>query len=75
MEHGADAIERDADARSTAFRNFGSVVQKHRFNVRPGDVGAFFEDGCQHALVLAHQTMISRIDIRLRLLDFLAHLL
>jgi hypothetical protein len=50
-------------------------VQKHRFNVRPGDVGAFFEDGCQHALVLAHQTMISRIDIRLRLLDFLAHLL
>ena len=63
MEHGADAIERDADARSTAFRNFGSVVQKHRFNVRPGDVGASFENGCQHTLVLAHQTMISKNDI------------
>jgi hypothetical protein len=38
-------------------------VQKHRFNVRPGDVGPFFENGCQHALVLAHQSMISVIDI------------
>jgi hypothetical protein len=63
MEHGTDAIERYADARSVAFRNFGSVVQKHRFNVRPCDVGAFFEYGCQYALVFAHQTMISVVDI------------
>jgi hypothetical protein len=63
MEHGADAIERYADARSVAFRNFGSVVQEHRFNVRPGDVGPFFENGCQHTPVLAHQSMISVIDI------------
>ena len=54
MEHGTDAIECDAHARSAAFRYFGSVVQKHRFNVRPGDVGASFENGCQHTLVLAH---------------------
>ena len=64
MEYGTDAIERDAHARSAAFRNFGSVVQEHHFNVRPGDVGAFFEDGCQHALVFAHATMISKNDIR-----------
>ena len=78
MEHGTDAIECDAHARSAAFRNFGSVVREHRFNVRPGDVGAFFEDGCQHALVLAHKIMISNSDISWavkRFLDFLAHLL
>ena len=63
MEHGTDAIERDADARSAAFREFSSVVQKHRFNVSPGDVGAFFEDRCQHALVFTHSMMISKNDI------------
>jgi addiction module HigA family antidote len=63
MEHGADAIERNSHARSTPFRNLGAVVQEHRFNVRPRDVGAFFEDGCQHALVFAHLIMISAIDI------------
>jgi hypothetical protein len=26
-------------------------------------VGAFFEDRCQHALVFAHENMISRGDI------------
>ena len=63
MKHGTDAIECDAHSRSAAFRYFGSVVQKHRFNVRPGDVDAFFEDGCQHALVFTHQLMISKNDI------------
>ena len=78
MEHGTDAIECDAHSRSAAFRNFGSVVQEHRFNVRPGDVGSFFEDGCQHALVLAHKIMISKSDISWgvkRFLDFLVRLL
>jgi hypothetical protein len=31
-----------------------------------GDVGAFFEDRRQHALVFAHGIMISEIDIILR---------
>jgi hypothetical protein len=82
MKHGTDAIECDARSRSAAFRYFGSVVQKHRFNVRPGDVDAFFEDGRQHALVFAHQLMISKNDIGMlpvnpvkSFLDFLAHLL
>lgn len=63
MEHGTYAIECDAHARSAAFRDFGSVVQEHRFNVRPSDVGAFFENCCQHALVFAHKIMISNFDI------------
>ena len=78
MEHGTDAIECDAHARSAAFRDFGAVVQKHRFDVRPGDVGALFEDCSQHALVFAHQNMISQNDISWDVktfLDFLAHLL
>ena len=66
MKHGTDAIECDAHARSATFRYFGSVVQKHRFNVRPGDVGPFFEDCCQHAPVFAHQNMISLNDIIIR---------
>ena len=78
MEHGTDAIECDANARSAAFRNFGSVVREHRFNVRPGDVGSFFEDCRQHALVFAHESMISKFDINWGvkyLLDFLVRLL
>src|ERR1035441_5637689 len=63
MEHGTDAIECDSHARSAAFGYFGSVVQEHRFNVRPSDVGASFEDGGQHALVFAHENMISINDI------------
>ena len=75
MEYGSDAIERNAHARSAAFRNFGSVVQEHRFNIRPGDVGAFFEDCYQHALVFTHSIMISKNDICACVLDFSARLL
>jgi hypothetical protein len=53
-------------------------VQKHRFDVRPGDVGALFEDCSQHALVFAHQNMISQNDISWGVktfLDFFARLL
>ena len=63
MEYGTDAIDCDSHARSAPFGYFGSIVQEHRFNVRPGDVGAFFEDRCQHALVFAHEDMVSEIDI------------
>src|ERR1017187_7196496 len=63
MEHGTDAIECDSHARSAAFGYFGSVMQEHRFNVRPSDVGASFEGGGQHALVFAHENMISINDI------------
>ena len=78
MEHGTDAIECDAHARSAAFRNFGSVVREHGFNVRPSDVSAFFEDCCHHALVFAHKSMISKSDISWGVkpfLDFLARFL
>jgi hypothetical protein len=34
-------------------------VQEHRFNIRPCDAGAFFEDRCQYTLVFTHQGMIS----------------
>jgi hypothetical protein len=67
MEHGTDAIECDTYARSAAFGNLGSIVQKHGFDVRPGDVGAPFEDRCQHALVFAHENMISKSDINAKL--------
>src|ERR1035437_5559776 len=40
MEYGPDAIERDSHARATTFRDFRTVVQQHRFNIRPGDVDA-----------------------------------
>ena len=68
MKHGANAIECDSHARSTTFRYFGAVMQKHCFNVRPRDVGAPFKDRSQHALVFAHKEMISLIDI-IRLAD------
>ena len=63
MEHGTDAIQCDADARSPSLRNFRAVVQEHCFHVRPGDVGAFVEDRRQHTLVFTHKTMISKNDI------------
>ena len=63
MEDRADAMERDAHARSPAFRNVRPEVEQHRFHIRPGDVGSLFEDRFQHALVFAHQTMISVVDI------------
>ena len=54
MEYGTYAIECDAHTGSAAFRDFCSVVQEHRFNFLPSDVGAFFEDCSQHTLVFAH---------------------
>jgi hypothetical protein len=56
-------MERDAHTRSPAFRDFRPVVQQHRFNIRPGNVGTLFEDRFQHALVSTHPWMISRFDI------------
>lgn len=55
MEHGASAVECDSHARSTALRNFRSMVQQHGFNISPGDVGSLLENGFQHALVFSHR--------------------